>query len=77
MAVDPIHCPDCQRFHSPLIACYQHRFYDPLAYYEANTSNEGWDLIRDMVGLDKGPDEEEYVEWNERAVAFLKKHGKL
>lgn len=28
-------------------------------------------LIQEMVGLDKGPYEDEYVEWNDRALAFL------
>lgn len=77
--VDPVWCMRCSTAHTH--GCPLDResgFYDPLKYYEYHDAkNEGWDLIREMVGLDKGPDEEEYVEWNERALAFLTKHGKL
>ena len=32
---------------------------------------EAEELISEMIGLDKGPDEEEYGEWDDRAREFL------
>lgn len=51
------------------------KFYDPLEHYEKG--QEGWDLLRAMVGFDKGPDEDEYIAWEEQALDFLRRHGKL
>jgi hypothetical protein len=34
-------------------------------------------LIEEMTGLDKGPHEEEYIEWESRAQRFIDKHRDL